>query len=159
MSAGALWQILEPSCVQLSLKADNKEEALREMVGLLVQAGKIRDGEALLQALKAREQKISTGVGEGIALPHSASPELSVPALAVARKREGLDFEALDGKPVRLLFLLAGQNDRPTVQLRLLSRLARLLRDPSFPQALLAAESPEAVLELFRRAEQPEAQP
>ena len=153
----ALWQILEPACVALELKAGRKAEALEEMAGLLVQAGKIRDGTALLQALLAREKKISTGVGEGIALPHCASPELSAPALAVARKREGLDFEALDGKPVRLLFLLVGQNDRPTVQLRLLSRLARLLRDPAFPQALLAAESPEAVRELFRQAEQAEA--
>jgi len=152
----ALWQILDPACVALDLQAADKAEALEEMVGLLVRAGKVRDGAALLEALKDREEKMSTGVGEGIALPHCASPELSTPALAVACKQEGLYFEALDGKPVRLLFLLVGQNDRPTVQLRLLSRLARLLRDPAFPEALLAASDPGEVRELFRRAEQAE---
>jgi fructose-specific phosphotransferase system IIA component len=152
-----LWKILEPSCVELSLKAGDKEEALREMVGLLTRSGKIEDPAALLEALKARERKISTGVGEGIALPHCASPQLSSPLLAVARKPEGLDFEALDGQPVRLLLLLVGPPDKPAAQLRLLSRLARLLRDPAFPGALLAAESPEAVRELFRRSEQAEA--
>ncbi len=153
----ALWQILDPSCVAFDLQAGAKAEALEEMTALLVKAGKIHDGQALLAALRAREQKISTGVGEGIALPHCASPELASPVLALARKREGLDFEALDGKPVRLLFLLAGPQGQPAVQLRLLSRLARLLRDPGFPQALLAAASPEEARELFRRAEQAEA--
>ncbi len=153
----ALWQILDPACVALDLKAAGKAEALEEMVGLLVRSGRIRDGAALLAALQARERKISTGVGEGIALPHCASPEPGAPALAVARKREGLDFEALDGKPVRLLFLLVGQQDKPAAQLRLLSRLARLLRDPVFPGALLEAGGPAQVVELFRRAELPEA--
>jgi PTS system fructose-specific IIC component len=150
----ALWQILEPACVQLELKAGRKDEALEEMVDLLVRAGRIRDRAGLLEALQAREKKISTGVGEGIALPHCACAELSAPAIAVARKRAGLDFEALDGQPVRLLFLLAGPKDQPAAQLRLLSRLARLLRDPAFPEALLAAADPAEVLELFRRAEQ-----
>jgi PTS system fructose-specific IIC component len=150
----ALWQILEPSCVALHLAAGGKAEALEELAGLLVKAGRIRDGAALLESLQVRERKVSTGVGEGIALPHCASPELASPVLAVARKPEGLDFEALDGKPVRLLFLLVGQKDKPAAQLRLLARLARLLREPAFPAALLAAESPEAVRELFRRAEQ-----
>jgi fructose-specific phosphotransferase system IIA component len=150
----ALWQILEPACVQLELKAGRKDEALEEMADLLVRAGRIRDRAGLLEALQAREKKISTGVGEGIALPHCACAELSAPAIAVARKRAGLDFEALDGQPVRLLFLLAGPKDQPAAQLRLLSRLARLLRDPAFPEALLAAAGPAEVLELFRRAEQ-----
>jgi mannitol/fructose-specific phosphotransferase system IIA component (Ntr-type) len=152
----ALWQILDPACITLDLKAGSKAEALEEMVGLLVRASRIRDGAVLLQALQAREKKISTGVGGGIALPHCASPEPGVPALAMARKRAGLDFEALDGAPVRLLFLLVGQKDHPAAQLRLLSRLARLLRDPASPGAFLEAGSPEQVVELFRRAEQSE---
>jgi fructose-specific phosphotransferase system IIA component len=143
--------------VELSLKAGDKEDALRELVGLLSRSGKIDDPAAVLEALKVRERKISTGVGEGIALPHCASPQLRSPLLAVARKPEGLDFEALDGQPVRLLFLLVGPPDKPAAQLRLLSRLARLLRDPAFPEALQGAESPEAVRELFRQAEQAEA--
>jgi PTS system fructose-specific IIC component len=152
----ALWQILDPACVALELKAGGKAEALEEMVGLLVGSGRIRDGAALLEALRARERKISTGVGGGIALPHCAFPEPGAPALAVARKRAGLDFEALDGNPVCLLFLLVGRAEQPAAQLRLLSRLARLLREPAFPGALLEAASPSQVVELFRRAEQAE---
>ncbi len=152
----ALWQILDPACVALELKAGNKAQALEEMVGLLVRSGRIRNGTALLQALLAREKKISTGVGEAIALPHCASAEPGVPALAMARKRDGLDFEALDGKPVNLLFLLVGREGQPAAQLRLLSRLARLLRDPTFLAALLEAGSPSQVVELFRRFEQSE---
>jgi mannitol/fructose-specific phosphotransferase system IIA component (Ntr-type) len=152
----ALWQILDPACVALELEAGNKAEALEEMAGLLVRSGRIRDGAALLEALLAREKKISTGVGGGIALPHCASPEPGVPALAMARKRGGLDFEALDGNPVSLLFLLVGREDQPAAQLRLLSRLARLLRNPAFPGALLEAGSPSQVVELFRQAEQSE---
>jgi mannitol/fructose-specific phosphotransferase system IIA component (Ntr-type) len=152
----ALWRILDPACVALDLRAESKAQALEEMVGLLVRAGKIRDGAALLEALRARERKISTGVGDGVALPHCASPELSAPVLAAARKREGLDFEALDGQPVRLLFLLVGARDRPAEQLRLLSRLARLLREPAFAGALLEAGGPAEMVERFRRAEQPE---
>jgi PTS system fructose-specific IIC component len=150
----ALWEILDPSCVQLELKARSKREALEEMVGLLVQAGKVRDGAALLEALQAREQMGSTGIGDGIAIPHCACPESSGPAFAVARKLEGLPFDAQDGKPVRLLFLLVGQKGRPSAQLRLLSRLARLLREPAFTDALLAAGSPAEVLELLRRNEE-----
>lgn len=149
----ALWQILEPACVELELKADRKEEALQEMVALLVGAGKIREPAVLLEALLAREKMVSTGVGDGIAIPHCASPELSAPAFAVARKRAGLAFDALDGQPVRLLFLLVGVKGQPTAQLRLLSRLARLLRDPGFTAALLAAGSPEEMLQLLRRTE------
>jgi mannitol/fructose-specific phosphotransferase system IIA component (Ntr-type) len=152
----ALWQILDPACVSLELKAGNKIEALEEMVGLMVRSSRIRDGAALLQALQTREKKISTGVGGGIALPHCASPEPGVPALAMARKRDGLDFEALDGNAVHLLFLLVGREGQPAAQLRLLSRLARLLRDPVFLAALLEAGSPSQVVELFRRSEQSE---
>jgi len=152
----ALWQILDPACVQLQLRATGKQEALAEMVDLLVRAGRIRDPAALLESLKARERKISTGVGDGIALPHCASPELSAPAFAVARKRAGLAFDALDGQPVRLLFLLVGLKGQPTGQLRLLSRLARLLRDPGFTSGLLSAGSAQEVIELLRKSEQPE---
>ena len=152
----ALWQILDPGCVELELKAGSKQEALEEMVGLLAKAGRVRTPAALLELLEAREKMGSTGIGGGIAIPHCASSELSAPAFAVARKREGIGFDALDGQPVRLLFLLVGQKGRPNAQLRLLSRLARLLREPAFIAGLMAAGSPKEVLELLRRAEERE---
>ena len=152
----ALWQILEPRCVQLELEARRKDEALTEMVGLLVRAGRIRAPEALLETLRARERQVSTGIGDGIAIPHCVSPELVSTVLALGRKREGIPFDAIDRRPVRLLFLLVGPEGQQTAHLRLLSRLARLLRDRSFVEGLLAAESSQQVLETLRRAEQGE---
>jgi fructose PTS system EIIBC or EIIC component len=150
----ALWQILDPACVELELKAGSKQEALEQMVGLLAKAGRIKDSAALLELLQAREKMGSTGIGGGIAIPHCASPEPAAPAFALARKREGLVFDALDGQPVLLLFLLVGQKGRPSAQLRLLSRLARLLREPAFIAGLMAAGSPEEVVDLLRRTEE-----
>jgi fructose-specific phosphotransferase system IIA component len=152
----ALWQILEPAAVELELRARRKDEALAEMAGLLVRAGRIREPAAVLEALRAREKQVSTGIGEGIAVPHCVSPELDSTVLAFGRKRKGLPFDATDRRPVRLLFLLAGPEGQQTAHLRLLSRLARLLRDPGFAEGLLAAESAEEVVELVRRTEQGE---
>ena len=152
----ALWQILDPACVDLELKARSKQEALEEMVGLLAKAGKVREPATLLELLRAREKMGSTGIGGGIAIPHCASPELPAPVFAVGRRRDGLAFDALDGQPVSLLFLLVGQKGRPSAQLRLLSRLARLLREPSFIAGLMAAGSPEDLLDHLRRTEERE---
>jgi mannitol/fructose-specific phosphotransferase system IIA component (Ntr-type) len=152
----ALWQILESTAVELELKARHKDEALAEMVGLLNRAGRIREPGELLEALRAREKQVSTGIGAGIAIPHCASPQLDSTVLAFGRKLGGLPFDALDRRPVRLLFLLAGPERQQTAHLRLLSRLARLLRDPRFTDGLLAAQSPEEVVELLRRIEQGE---
>lgn len=152
----ALWQILEPAAVALELRARRKDEALEEIVGLLVGAGRVRDPQPLLSTLRAREKQVSTGIGQGIAIPHCACSELGSTVLALGRKAEGLPFDAIDRRPVRLVFLLAGPEGQQTAHLRLLSRLARLLRDPGFSEALLAAASPEEVIDIVRRAEQGE---
>lgn len=149
----ALWEILEPAAVSLELTARRKEEALEEMVGLLVRAGKVRNPELLLATLRAREKQVSTGIGQGIAIPHCACAELESTTLALGRKRNGLPFEAIDRRPVHLVFLLAGPEGQQTAHLRLLSRLARLLRDQGFTEALMEAGSPEQVIGLLRRAE------
>lgn len=152
----ALWQILDPAAVALQLQARRKDEALVEMAGLLVRAGKIREPAALVESLRAREKQVSTGIGQGIAIPHCVCPQLESTVLALGRKPEGLPFDSIDRRPVRLVFLLAGPAGQQTTHLRLLSRLARLLRDPTFGAALLAAASPEQIIELLRQAEQNE---
>ncbi|MBN1834771.1 MAG: PTS sugar transporter subunit IIA [Spirochaetales bacterium] len=150
----ALWQILDPGCIELALKARRKEEALAELAGLLARAGRIADPEELTKALVAREKLTSTGIGAGIAIPHAMLPGLQETILAIGRKPEGLPFDALDRKPVQLIFLLAGPPGRELVHLQLLSRLARLLRDPTFREALMSAATPQEVLELLREREE-----
>lgn len=148
-----LWQILNPACIELALKARKKEEALAELVGLLQAAGAVQDAGELLEALLAREKLSSTGIGEGVAVPHAILSEVEETRLAVGRKLDGLPFGSIDGKPVQLVFLMAGPPGHEMAHLQLLSRLARLLRDAEFRQALLAAASPQEVLELLRSRE------
>jgi fructose-specific phosphotransferase system IIA component len=152
----ALWPILDPRCIELDIKARRKEEALAEMAALLAAAGRIAGAEELTRALLAREKLTSTGVGDGIAIPHAMLPGLEETLLAFGRKADGLAFEAIDRKPVRLIFLLAGPPGREFVHLQLLSRLARLLRDTGFRQALMGVGTPEGVLDLFRAREEEE---
>jgi fructose-specific phosphotransferase system IIA component len=151
---GTLWQILDPGCIELDLKARRKEEALAEMAALLARAGRIGDPEELTRALLAREKLTSTGVGSGIAIPHAMLAGLEETLLAVGRKLEGLPFDAIDRKPVQLIFLLAGPRGRELSHLQLLSRLARLLRDASFRETLMSAQEPREVLELLRSREE-----
>lgn len=150
----ALWQILDPACVELEIKARRKEEALAEMAGLLAAAGRIGSSADLLKALMARERLASTGIGEGIAIPHAMLPGLEATVLAFGRKRDGLPFDAIDRRPVQLVFLLAGPPGSEFTHLQLLSHLARLLRQPEFRQGLLTASAPEELLALLRSTEE-----
>jgi fructose-specific phosphotransferase system IIA component len=151
---GALWEILDPECVELSLRARRKEEALAELAGLLGAAGQIDDPDELTRALLTREKLTSTGIGEGIAIPHAMLAGLDDTLLAVGRKPEGLSFDSIDRKPVLLIFLLVGPPGRERTHLQLLSRLARLLRDPGFRDALMAAREPQEVLDLLQAREE-----
>lgn len=153
----SLSRILETGGVRLNLEARKKKEALIEMVDLLYRAGRIQDPATLSEALIAREKSVSTGIGDGIAIPHAMISGISETLLAFGRKREGLPFDALDGKPVQLVFLLAGPEKQELTHLQLLSRLARFLKDDRFKTALLAAETEEEVLKIFREQEKKEA--
>jgi len=151
---GTLWQILDPGCIELAVKARKKEEALAELVELLARAGRIESPEELTRALLARERLTSTGVGDGIAIPHAMLAGLGETLMAFGRKPEGLPFDSIDRKPVQLIFLLAGPRGREVSHLQLLSRLARLLRDPDFRRGLMSAEEPQEVLDLLRAREE-----
>jgi len=152
----ALWQILDPACIELGIKARRKEEALAEMAALLAGAGHVDNPEELTRALLARERLTSTGVGNGIAIPHAMLPGLEETLLGFGRKADGLPFDAIDRKPVQLIFLLVGPPGREFIHLQLLSRLARLLRDNGFREKLIGAGAPEEILGLFRAREQEE---
>ena len=150
----ALWQILDPGCIELEIKARRKEEALAEMAALPVQAGRIERPDELIRALTVREKLTSTGIGNGIAIPHAILPGLDATLLCFGRKTDGVPFDAVDRKPVQLVFLLVGPPGHELVHLQLLSRLARLLRDPDFRRALMKAQTPEEVREQFQAREE-----
>ena len=145
-----LAELLDIRCVELELHAQKKEGIFTEMANLLAKAGKIDNPDLLVTALMEREKLVSTGIGDGIAIPHAMIDEVEETMLAVGRRKEGLPFDALDGNPVNLIFLIVGSTGQELLHLQLLSRLVRLLRDPRFRDLLMRAEKPEDVLDLLR---------
>ena len=114
-----------------SLKARNKRDALAELAGVFAK-GKIRvDPEAMLHVLLEREKLGSTGIGDGIAIPHGKIAGLDEMVVAFGRSREGIDFEAMDGKPVHLFFLLMAPENSAGQHLKALAKISRMLKDPS----------------------------
>ena len=154
-NAVVLSELLSPAVVNLDLKSADRDSVLRELVNQIPQlAGQPEAQQTLLHALHEREQLHSTGIGDGIALPHSRNALVGLvdqPVLVLGRHKEGIPYDAIDSVPARLFFLLVA----PTVtqHLAILARLGRLLRDPRLRQSLLTADKPEKAIALIRDAE------
>jgi nitrogen PTS system EIIA component len=122
------------------LKARNKHDALMELTSVFAQ-GKIEvDPEAMLHVLLERERLGSTGIGDGIAIPHGKVSGLDRIVVSFGRSREGIGFEAMDGKPVHLFFLLMAPENSTGLHLKALARISRMLKDPDFRKDLLDAK-------------------
>src|SRR5688500_20025860 len=120
--------------IRANLTASSKEAVIREMVGALVEAGQIRgdDLEGIIKAIMKREELGSTGIGRGVAVPHTKHPSIDRLVGTVAISSDGVNFESLDGEKVHLLFLLVSPPDRPGDHLRALENISRQLRDEMF---------------------------
>ena len=154
-NAVVLSELLSPAVVNLDLKGADRDSVLGELVNQIPQlADQPAARKTLLHALHEREQLHSTGIGDGIALPHSRNALVGLvdqPILVLGRHKQGIPYDAIDKVPARLFFLLVA----PTVTQHqaILARLGRLLRDPKLRKNLLTAEQPENVLVLIREAE------
>jgi len=147
--------LLSRSTIVLSLQARTRDEVLRELAARVPGLeGRPERLEELVEALRDREELHSTGIGDGVALPHARQPlpHLSDrPVLVFGRHPGGVAFRAVDGRPVRLFFLMLAPD--LTVHLAMLARISRLLRQVALREALMTAATPEAVIELLREAE------
>lgn len=124
------------------LEAKTKDEALSEMVACLVETGRIRDGEILLEMLNQREKLGSTGIGRGVAVPHGRTLAIGRLTILLARSTAGIDFEAMDGKPVHLIFLtVAPPQDRSNLYLPVLGKIVELIKSSRVRKRLMAAET------------------
>ena len=150
-----LSELLSPECIELNLSGKRKPEIIRELVQVVSRCKGITDTDALYRGLMEREKLSSTGIGDGIALPHCMTPLVNTTHIAFGRKLEGAKFDSLDNQPVTLFFLLVGPDNDPSLHLRVLSKLARYLRHKTFCSSLLVAESPAEVIEAFRNRENP----
>ena len=145
--------LLKKDAIDLNVKASNKEEILKKAVELMSKNGNINNKEKYLELVMKREQEGSTGIGEEIAIPHGKGDSISAPGLAAMVIPDGVDFEALDGKPIKLLFLIAAPNTKDNVHLDVLSRLSTLLMSEKFRKELLHAKTKEEFLEIIDKAE------
>lgn len=140
---------VRPESVAVGVAAKTKDEALEAAVRLLCSNDSIADGELLLSEVRAREKLASTGIGEGVAVPHALCPAIGETSMCVLRLAEPIPFDAIDGEPVDLVFLMAGPTGDTAVHLRLLSKLARVLHDESFRTAARAAPDAAALADLI----------
>ena len=145
--------LLSEEAIQINGMANSKNEVIDKMVDLMTKNGNINDKEKYKQAVLKREEEGTTGIGEGIAIPHGKSDAVSKPGLSAMVVPNGVEFNSLDGQPAKLLFLIAAPNTKDNVHLDVLSRLSTLLMDTEFRSALLNAKSPKEFLACIDRAE------
>jgi mannitol/fructose-specific phosphotransferase system IIA component (Ntr-type) len=134
------------------LRGKTKDEVLAEMVALVRSSDAVEDAAALLSAVRERERVLSTGIGLGIAIPHAKIPGVSRFVVAVGRHRAGIDFDAIDGRPVHLVVLIAGPQDAQDRYLRLLARLSQRLKQEEVRRRILAAASPAEIATILEGA-------
>lgn len=149
--------LLDKRSISLNGSPSGKKEALDQMVDLMAKSGKINDKEAYRKQVYAREEESTTGIGEGIAIPHGKCSAVTKPGLAAMVVKQGVDFDALDGEPVTLIFLIAAPNTEDNIHLDVLSKLSVLLMDEEFTENLRNAKSVEEFLDIIDKADEEEA--
>jgi len=132
------------------LSADSRDGALHTLVEILDKGGKIRDKEIFSQAIIEREKIVSTGIGMGVAIPHAKLPGYEDFFIAIGILQKGVDWNSLDGAPVRLIFMIGGPDDKQTEYLRLLCSLTFALKNEDLRKKILTLNSSEAIMQLLR---------
>lgn len=139
---------LDPRLITF-LNSATRNEAIDSLIHSLEEAQKIPNKEAFRKALLEREELVSTGIGMGIAIPHAKMKELDDFFIAIGIQKKGLDWNALDKAPVRLIFMIGGPDNRQTHYLQILSQLTSAIREVDLRKALLSSQSRKEILELF----------
>ena len=147
-------RILDPSNVLIDLKAQRNFDAIRELASVLVDDGLVPDQKSFLADLIQREQQSSTGIGKGVAVPHTHEDSIDRQLLAIGISREGIDFSSPDGEPVHIVALLATPRKHQKQHMELLAALSRLLQHEDVRESLLQAADSAEVVEIFTRNRQ-----
>ena len=150
-----LSELLPPERIRIPLRGNTKDDLLRELVEVLRDTGVVKDASDVVRAVREREEVLSTGIGNGVAIPHGKSAEVELLTMAAGVTAEAVDFDALDGRPVSLFFLLVGPESAAGQHVKALSRISRLVRSDSFRSRLAAARTPEEFHAILSEAEQP----
>ena len=148
-----LTEILKPQNIKLPLLAKNKSEAIAELVNLLAETGEVSDGKKVLEAVLERESTRTTGIGNGLAIPHGKCTGVGHLVMAIGRPATPIDFQAIDGRPVTLIWLLASPPDQTGPHIHALARISRLMTIERFRQALITADSPQQLYDAIVQQE------
>ncbi|HNW33982.1 MAG TPA: PTS sugar transporter subunit IIA [Candidatus Ozemobacteraceae bacterium] len=148
-----LTEFISPQLIKLELSSIQKVDAIKELIDLLDKAGFLTDADAFLKSVLEREKVGSTGIGKGIAIPHSRTATVREVVVAVGRSKEGIEFEALDSRPVHLIFLIAAPIESGGLYLKALARLSRLLRYQEFRNELMEAKTAEEIIKIISSEE------
>lgn len=148
-----LCELLKRENIKLGLQAKEKAEAIRELVDLLAANGELTDPRKVLEAVMEREATRTTGIGNGLAIPHGKCAGTDSLVMAVGKVPDGIDFQAIDGRPVRWIWLLSSPPDKTGPHIHALARISRLMTIERFRQALENAATPEQVIEIIRQQE------
>ena len=149
--------LLDAKSILLDASPKSKSEALDQIVDLMVKSEKINDKEAYRKQVYAREEESTTGIGEGIAIPHGKCDAVTKPGLAAMVVKDGVDFDSLDGEPVTLMFLIAAPNTEDNIHLDVLSKLSVLLMNEEFTESLRNAKTVEEFMNIINDADEKEA--
>ena len=145
--------LLSPDLMIMDLKATTQEEAIKEMADLEVKQGVVNNEEEFIKSIWAREKESTTGIGEGIAMPHARNKYINRAAVLFSKSPKGIDYKALDGQPVHLFFMITAPAGADNTHLQALAKLSSLLINPDVVNALKAATTPEEVIDIFKKAE------
>ncbi|PGM53343.1 PTS fructose transporter subunit IIABC [Bacillus sp. AFS053548] len=146
-------ELLKIDTVLIDLNSSSKMSVIDELIQVLDQAGKLNDKQQFKEAILTREGQSTTGIGEGIAIPHAKTVAVKAPAIAFGRSKDGIDYESLDGQPAHLFFMIAASEGANNAHLETLSRLSSLLMDEEFRGSLLRAKDANEIIQLIDQKE------
>ena len=149
-------ELLTQGLIKVDLESFEKEEVFEELIDLLVRENRITDRDAARRAIIERENKQSTGIGRGVAIPHGKSPTIRELTGALGISRDGLEYDSLDGEPVHLVFLLLAEDDNPGPHVEALAQVSSLFRIPGFIERLVAAETARELRDIVAAEEERE---
>ena len=145
--------LLSPDLMIMDLKATTQEEAIKEMADLEVKQDVVNNEDEFIKSIWAREKESTTGIGDGIAMPHARNKYINRAAVLFAKSPKGIDYNSLDGQPVHLFFMITAPAGADNTHLQALAKLSSLLINPDVVNALKAATKPEEVVDIFKKAE------
>ena len=147
----ALFELIEKNVVKIPLKSQNKKDVMKELVKILKKSGKIRDSKTALTAVLKREDLASTGLGEGIAVPHAKTSAVSTLTMALGISPKGIDFDSLDDQPAHLFFMILAPPEQTGPHLQALTEIAQMNKNKDFCREIVNASSAAEVIGLFKR--------